>query len=86
MYYQLQAIPLDGVSSFEEFVETGRIVPISVFKDNFPNEKVHMDAQNVIVYAGSHYIQILTTSEFLVDGMRDKSLDKVEDYLWKKIN
>jgi hypothetical protein len=86
MYYQIQTTPLGGISSLEEFVETGRIVPISVFKDNFPNEKLHVDAQNVIVYAGSHYIQILTTAEFFVDGMMDKSVDKVEDYLWRKIN
>ena len=85
MYYQLQTIPMEGIVSKEEFVETGRIVPISVFKDNFPNEKMHVDAKNVIVYAGLHYIQILSTAEFFVDGMTDKSLDKVEDYLWKKI-
>lgn len=86
MYYQFQTIPIEGIASREEFVETGRIVPISVFKDNFPNEKLHVDTQNVIVYAGSHYIQILTTAEFFVDGMTDKSVEKVEDYLWKKIN
>ena len=76
---------MEGIVSKEEFVETGRIVPISVFKDNFPNEKMHVDAKNVIVYAGLHYIQILSTAEFFVDGMIDKSVDKVEDYLWKKI-
>jgi hypothetical protein len=85
MHYQLQTIPIEGIKTKEEFVETGRIVPISVFKDNFPNEKMHLNAQNVIVYAGSNYIQILSTAEFFVDGMTDKSLDKVEDYLWKKI-
>lgn len=85
MYYQLQIIPMEGIVSKEEFVETGRIVPISVFKDNFSNEKMHVNSQNVIVYAGSHYIQILSTAEFFVDGMTDKSVDKVEDYLWKKI-
>ena len=85
MYYQLQIIPMEGIISKEEFVETGRIVPISVFKDNFSNEKMHVNSQNVIVYAGSHYIQILSTAEFFVDGMTDKSVDKVEDYLWKKI-
>ncbi len=85
MYYKLQTIPMEGIVSKEEFVETGRIVPISVFKDNFPNEKMHVNAKNVIVYAGSHYIQILSTAEFFVDGMIDKSVDKVEDYLWKKI-
>jgi len=76
---------MEGIVSKEEFVETGRIVPISVFKDNFSNEKMHVNSQNVIVYAGSHYIQILSTAEFFVDGMTDKSVDKVEDYLWKKI-
>jgi len=85
MYYKLQTIPMEGIVSKEEFVETGRIVPISVFKDNFPNEKMHVNTKNVIVYAGSHYIQILSTAEFFVDGMIDKSVDKVEDYLWKKI-
>jgi hypothetical protein len=85
MHYQLQTIPIEGIKTKEEFVETGRIVPISVFKDNFSNEKMHVDAQNVIVYAGSHYIQILKTAEFFVEGMTDKSVDKVEDYLWKKI-
>jgi hypothetical protein len=85
MYYQLQTIPMEGIVSKEEFVETGRIVPISVFKDNFPNEKMHVDAKNVIVYAGLHYIQILSTAEFFFDGISDKSVDKVEDYLWKKI-
>lgn len=85
MYYQLQTIPLEGIASKDEFVETGRIVPISVFKDNFSNENLHVDAQNVIVYAGSHYIQILNTAEFFVDGISDKNVDKVEDYLWKKI-
>jgi hypothetical protein len=85
MYYKLQTMTMEEFISKEEFVETGRIVPISVFKDNFPNEKMHLNAQNVIVYAGSNYIQILSTAEFFVDGMTDKSLDKVEDYLWKKI-
>ena len=85
MYYQLQVIPMEGIVSKEEFVETGRIVPISVFKDNFSNENLHVDTKNVIVYAGSHYIQILSTAEFFVDSMIDKSVDKVEDYLWKKI-
>jgi hypothetical protein len=85
MYYQLQVVPMEGIKTKEEFVETGRIVPISVFKDNFPNENLHVDAKNVIVYAGSHYIQILSTAEFFVDGISDKSVDKVEDYLWKKI-
>jgi hypothetical protein len=85
MYYKLQTMTMEEFISKEEFVETGRIVPISVFKDNFPNEKMHLNAQNVIVYAGSHYIQILSTAEFFVDGISDKSVDKVEDYLWKKI-
>jgi|688.fasta_scaffold271810_2 hypothetical protein len=85
MYYQLQSIPLEGIKTKEEFVETGRIVPISVFKDNFSNENLHVDARNVIVYAGSHYIQILSTAEFFTDGITDKDVDKVEDYLWKKI-
>jgi hypothetical protein len=85
MYYKLQTMTMEEFISKEEFVDTGRIVPISVFKDNFPNEKMHLNAQNVIVYAGSNYIQILSTAEFFVDGMTDKSLDKVEDYLWKKI-
>ena len=85
MYYKLQTMTMEEFISKEEFVETGRIVPISVFKDNFPNEKMHVNAKNVIVYAGSHYIQILSTAEFFVDGMIDKSVDKVEDYLWKKI-
>jgi hypothetical protein len=85
MYYKLQTMTMEEFISKEEFVETGRIVPISVFKDNFPNEKMHLNAQNVIVYAGSNYIQILSTAEFFMDGMTDKSLDKVEDYLWKKI-
>jgi hypothetical protein len=85
MYYKLQTMTMEEFISKEEYVETGRIVPISVFKDNFPNEKMHVDAKNVIVYAGSHYIQILSTAEFFVDGISDKSVDKVEDYLWKKI-
>ena len=76
---------MEGIVSKEEFVETGRIVPISVFKDNFSNENLHVDAKNVIVYAGLHYIQILSTAEFFFDGISDKSVDKVEDYLWKKI-
>lgn len=85
MYYQLQVIPMDGISSLEQFVETGRIVPISVFKDNFPNEKVNVGCVNVIVYAGSHYIQILKTAEFFTDGISDKKLDNVEAFMWKNI-
>ena len=76
---------MEGIKTKEEFVETGRIVPISVFKDNFSNENLHVDTKNVIVYAGSHYIQILSTAEFFMDGIIDKDVDKVEDYLWKKI-
>lgn len=85
MYYQLHTIPMDGISSVEEFVETGRIIPINVFKDNFPNEKLHVDCANVIVYAGSHYIQILKTAEFFTDGISDKNLDIVEAFMWKNI-
>jgi hypothetical protein len=85
MYYQLHIVPMEGIVSREEFVETGRFVPISVFKDNFSNENLHIDTKNVIVYAGSNYIQVLSTAEFFVDGFSDKNLEKVEDYLWKKI-
>lgn len=83
--YQLQVPDIKGIKSKKSFIDTGRIVPTYVFKNSFPNENLHFDCGNVVVYAGGHYIQMLSTKEFLHNNFSSKSLDDVENYLWKEI-
>lgn len=83
---KLEVPDMGSVKSMEGFKDTGRIVPTNLFQDNVPfSIKLHKDCMNVVVYAGWHYIQMLKSGEFLYNDFKSKSLDDVENYLWKEL-
>jgi len=74
---------MSGIESKEEFINTGRIVPRSVFEHQYPKENLHVDTTDVVVYAGGNYIEMLKTKGFLLANQVYVKLELAEDVLWE---
>lgn len=70
----------------ETFINTGRFTDLKTFLNLRPNENIHADCTDVVVYEDGQYIQLLKTGEFMYEDFTDIKLDNVEDFMWKKIN
>lgn len=77
---------MKGIETREDFVNTGRIIPRSVFENNYPKEYLHVDCTDVVVYAGDNYIQMLKTKGFMFGNRVYVKLDLAEDVLWENIS
>ena len=74
---------MKGIDTKEKFIDTGRIVPRVPFENQFPEENLHMDCTDVVVYAGGNYIQMLKTKGFMIDNHVYVKLELAEDILWE---
>jgi hypothetical protein len=70
----------------DSFINSGRFTDLKTFVNLFPKENLHQDCTDVVLYEGGQYIQLLKTGKYMCDEFTDNSLDKVEDFLWKKID
>lgn len=70
----------------ETFINSGRFTDLKTFLNLFPKEHLHQDCTDVVLYEGGNYIQLLKTGEYMFGVFKDKSLEKVEDFLWKIVD
>lgn len=79
-----QAMLFD-VTNFRGWADTGRFVNRASFEMSMPNENLHFDCTDVVVYHGGLYIQALRSGVFFLDAENtDLKLDNVEKVLWGK--
>ena len=69
----------------EKFINSGRFTVAKAFLEKRPEENLHVDCTDVVVYKDGHYIQALKTGQFKYDNFVDMDLGKVEEFMWKKI-
>jgi hypothetical protein len=74
-----------GSMTFNEWQESGRFIDRKSFETYNPNENLHVDCSDVVMYLGGVYIQLLKSGEFFLDAHASgKSLDAIEIILWDK--
>lgn len=77
--------------TFNEFIDTGRIIPVSVAMAEDPNVSFKADSLDVVRYIGQHYIEIQSDGKFYtqfdVDGTDvrygSSQLFEAEKVLWE---
>lgn len=70
----------------ETFINSGRFLDLKNFLNIYPKENLHVDCTDVLLYEDGYYIQMLKTGEYLYENFRDKNLENVEEFMWKKID
>lgn len=76
--------------TFNEFVDTGRITPVSVVLQDDPKALFKEDTRDVVVYIGQNYIEIQSDGKFYtnfeIEGTHvrygSKELYQAEKVLW----
>lgn len=82
---QLSKILKRGTITIEEWRETGRFIPAEEYLHDNKDVNLLKDCKEVIEYAGAGIIQLLHTGFFTYKDIKSKSIDEVEDNLWKDI-
>jgi hypothetical protein len=68
-----------------KIIDSGRFIPRNAFLKNNPNEVLHNDCTDVVLYYDGSFIQLLKTGEFYVnENLSSKSLDEAESMLIDK--
>lgn len=70
----------------ETFINTGTFTSASRLLESRPDENLHHDCTDVVVYDDGHYIQLLKSGSYFYESKFFKSLDLAEDFMWEKIN
>jgi|TARA_R110000868_G_scaffold55690_3_gene173109 hypothetical protein len=68
-------------NTFKGWQDTGRFVPAELFILDHPDETLHKDCTDVVVYNEGLYIQALKGDYFYM-SCKSKSLDDIENILW----
>jgi hypothetical protein len=77
--------------TFEDFSNTGKIIPLEVFKKHYSGSDIHSECTDVVVYLCGFYIQMLKSGKYIykfrmsIDTeieLEHKSLDVVEILAW----
>jgi hypothetical protein len=91
---KLQSIIDSGKLCFDDFSESGRFVPVEVYKSQTKKAKLHKECTDVVCYFGDFIIQGLKSGMFLLEHkgasgyeikIEHKKLDVVEAVLWTLI-
>lgn len=71
----------------DKLIDSGRITYRNEYLKKNPKAKLLKDCTDVVVYSDGSFIQILSTGIFYLNSRaKDRSLEKVEQELLKKIN
>lgn len=74
-----------GTITFDEWKESGRFTNRDSFDKDNPEETLHVDCTDVVVYYGGVYIQVMKTGDFYISPEESsRKLDDMEKILWKK--
>jgi hypothetical protein len=75
---------MDSKENIQRIIDSGRFTERGSFLEKNPNEILHKDCTDVVVYHDGSYLQLLGTGEFyLREGISSKSLDEVERMLFE---
>lgn len=76
---------MDSKENTQRVIDSGRFTVREAFLEKNPNEILHKDCTDVVVYHDGSYLQLLNTGEFyLREGISSRSLDEVETMLFEK--
>lgn len=82
---KLTKVSEKGTMTFDEWQDSGRFVDRKSFEAFNPDENLHVDCTDIVMYYGGVYIQVLKSGEFLIEAnISNKSLDAIEKILWYK--
>lgn len=70
----------------ETFINSGRITDLKSFINLYPKAQLESDTTDVVVYKDGHYIQMLKTGMYFLDGYQHCTLEAMEERLWRKID
>lgn len=71
--------------STQRVIDSGRFTERGAFLEKNPNEVLHNDCTDVVVYQDGSYLQLLSTGEFyLKEGALSRNLDEIEKILFDK--
>jgi len=71
----------------DKLIDSGRFTYRKDYLEKNPTTKLLKDCTDVIVYSDGSFIQVLKTGTFYLNSKtKDRSLEKVEQELLKKIN
>jgi hypothetical protein len=74
-----------GTITYDEWQDSGRFVDRKSFEAHNPDENLHVDCTDIVMYFGGIYIQLLKSGEFFIDSkVSGKTLDAIEKTLWDK--
>lgn len=74
-----------GTITYDEWQDSGRFVDRKSFEAHNPDENLHVDCTDIVMYFGGIYIQLLKSGEFFLDSkVSGKTLDAIEKNLWDK--
>ena len=77
----------DKPVSFTQWIDSGRFIERDRFLGMRPDENLHVDCTDVVLYSGGEYIQLLKTGAFYLDpSTQSHKLKDVEVVLWDKKN
>jgi hypothetical protein len=70
--------------TFDEWMETGRFCFRKDFEQDNPNENLHVDCTDVVIYYGGAYIQVLKSGDFYMNAeTKSKFLHEIEKEVWQ---
>jgi len=82
---KLSKVSERGTMTFDEWQDSGRFVDRKSFETYNPDENLHVDCSDIVMYFGGIYVQVLKSGEFFLDAhSSSKSLDAIEKILWEK--
>jgi len=74
----------DGGMSFKDWVEAGRFMTDTTFREKYRGRRIKKGTTTVVVYLGEFIIQIMGPSKYVVGSQELSSLSEAEKVLWEK--
>lgn len=74
-----------GNLSFNQWQDSGRFINRHEFEADNPDENLHIDCTDVVVYLGNIYIQVHKNGDFYLNPSNvSKNINDIEHILWDK--
>lgn len=85
----MQVLLDENPMTFKSWVNTGRILPMTAWRDDHKDVTVHIDCTDIVKYAGFKYIEVLKSGVFFVDApvspFSSYKLHEAEQFMWDNL-
>lgn len=73
-----------GEITFDQWYESGRFIHRDEFANDNPDENLHVDCTDVVVYYGGLYLQVLKSGEFYLNPKNiSNNINDIEKSIWE---